>query len=150
MSCCCTMLMLLKLSSYFPINYFPWFPNHPLFKTRFIPTFAFFFAKLHRMFRHSCILFFNISSSHFFPASGQAVIAGVVHSHPRFLPPVFIAHRFQQSHCSSMFHRELLTYALALSACQFVQKKKSQQIYTSMHSVGLEHTKLTYLYQARE
>ena len=38
----------------------------------------------------------------------------------------------------------LLTHALALSACQFVHKKKSQRIYTSKHSAGLELTKLTY------
>ena len=38
----------------------------------------------------------------------------------------------------------LLTHALALSASQFVHKKKSQRIYTSMHTVGLELTKLTY------
>ena len=65
-----------------------------------------------------------------------------------FCPPVlafnFIAHRVQQSHCSSIFHRVLLTHALALSASQFVPKKKSQRIYTSMHSGGLELTKLTY------
>ena len=44
---------------------------------------------------------------------------------------------------------QLLTHALALSASQFVHKKKSQRICTSMHSAGLELTKLTYLYQAR-
>ena len=66
------------------------------------------------------------------------------------LPPgsclqFFIAHRVQQSHCSSIFHhRVLLTHALALSASQVVHKKKSQRIYTSMHSAGLELTKLTY------
>ena len=54
--------------------------------------------------------------------------------------------RVQQSHCSSSFHRVLLTHALARSASQFVHKKKSQRIYTStsMHSAGLEFTKLTY------
>ena len=65
-----------------------------------------------------------------------------------FSPPVlafsFIAHRVQQSHCSSIFYRVLLTHAFALSASQFVHKKKSQRIYTSMHSAGLELTKLTY------
>ena len=66
-----------------------------------------------------------------------------------FSPPVlafnfFIAHMVQQSHCSSIFHRVLLTNALALSASQFVHKKKYQRIYTSMHSAGLELTKLTY------
>ena len=63
---------------------------------------------------------------------------------PRFLPSIFIAHRVQQSHRSSIFHRVLLTHALALSASQFMYKKKSQRIYTSMHSAGLELTKLTY------
>ena len=62
---------------------------------------------------------------------------------PRSLPLVFIAHRVQQSHCSSIFHRVLLTHALVLSASQFMDKKKSQRIYTSMHSAGLELTKLT-------
>ena len=38
----------------------------------------------------------------------------------------------------------LLTHAFALSASQFVHKKKSLRIYTSMHSGGLELTKLTY------
>ena len=73
------------------------------------------------------------------------MVTGVVPSPPRFLPSTFIAHRVQQSHCcSSIFHRVLLTHALALSASQFMHKKKSQQIYTSMHSAGLELTKLTY------
>ena len=63
---------------------------------------------------------------------------------PRFLRSIFIAHRVQQSRCSSSFHRVLLTHALALSPSQFVQKKKSLPIYTGMHSEGLEHTKLTY------
>ena len=30
---------------------------------------------------------------------------GVVPSSPRFVPSIFIAHRVQQSHCSSVFHR---------------------------------------------
>ena len=79
----------------------------------------------------------------YFPASGQAVVTGVVPSAPRFLPSIFIAHSVQQSHCSSIFHRVLLTHAPALSSSQIVHKKKSQRIYTSMHSAGLELTKLT-------
>ena len=55
----------------------------------------------------------------------------------------FIAHRVRQSHCSSIFHRVLLTHALALPASQFVRKKKSPRIYTSMHSGEFELTKLT-------
>ena len=72
------------------------------------------------------------------------MVTGVAPSPPRFLLSFFIAHRVQQSHCSSIFHRVLLTHALALSASQFVHKKKPQRVYTSMHSVGLELTKLTY------
>ena len=76
--------------------------------------------------------------------SNLAVVTGVVPSSPRFLPSFFIAHRVQLSHCSSVYHRVLLTHALALSASQFVHKKKSPPMYTSMHSGGLELTKLTY------
>ena len=65
-------------------------------------------------------------------------------SPPRFLPSIFIAHRVQQSHCSSIFYRVLLTHALAFSASQFVHKKESPRIYTSMHSGGFELTKLIY------
>ena len=72
------------------------------------------------------------------------MVTGVIPSPPRFSPSIFIAHRVQQSHCLSIVHRVLLTHALALSASQFVHKKKSQRIYTSMHSAGLELTKLTY------
>ena len=84
--------------------------------------------------------------SHFyFPASGQGVVTGVVpFFFPRFFPSMFIAHRVQQSHCSSTFHRVLLTHALALSASQVVHKKKSPRMYTSMPSGGLELTELTY------
>ena len=88
--------------------------------------------------------FFFFSSHFYFPASGQAVVTGVVPSPLRFLPSIFIAHRVQQSHCSSIFHRVLLTHALALSASQFEHKKKFQRIYTSMNATGLELTKLTY------
>ena len=72
------------------------------------------------------------------------MVTGVVPSPPRFLPSIFIAHRVQQSHCSSIFHRVLLTHALALSASQFVHKKKSPRFCTSMHSGGFEVTKLSY------
>ena len=72
------------------------------------------------------------------------MVTGVVPSPPRFLPSTFIAHMVQQSHCSSIFYPVLQTHALALSASQFVHKKQTQRIYTSMHSAGLELTKLTY------
>ena len=65
--------------------------------------------------------FFLFFFSHIYlPASGQAVVTGVVPSSPRFSPSIFIAHRVQQSHCSSIFHRVLLLpHALALSASVF-------------------------------
>ena len=91
-----------------------------------------------------CCLFFSWHTFTFHPACGQAVVTVVVPSPPRFLPSIFIAHRVQQFNCSSIFHLVLLTHALALSARQFVHKKKSQRIYTSMHSAGLELTELTY------
>ena len=92
----------------------------------------------------SLFFLFFFFAHFYFPASGQAVVAGVIPSPPRFLPSIFIAHRVQQSHCSSIVHRGLLTHALALSASQSVHKKKSQRIYTSMHCAGLQLTKLTY------
>ena len=53
------------------------------------------------------------------------MVTGVVPSPPRFLPSIFIAHRIQQSHCSSIFHRVLLTRRCrARYASQFVHKKK--------------------------
>ena len=80
----------------------------------------------------------------YFLASGQAVVTGVVPSSHRFLPSIFITHRVQQSHCWSIFHPVLLTHALALSVSHFLHKKRSQRIYTSMHSGKFELTKLTY------
>ena len=79
-----------------------------------------------------------------FPVSGQAVVTGVVPSPPPLAFNFFIAHRVQQSHCSSIFHRVLLTHALALSASQFVDKKKSPRTYTCMHWGALELTKTGY------
>ena len=70
---------------------------------------------LHMLFIYLFVFFANF----YFPASGQAVVTGVVPSPPRFLPSIFIAHRVQQSHCSAMF-RVLLTHALALSASQLI------------------------------
>ena len=48
------------------------------------------------------------------------------------LPPgsclqFFIAHRVQQSHCSSIFNRVWITHALTLSASQFVHKKSPHE-----------------------
>ena len=68
---------------------------------------------------------FFLFAHFYFSASGQAVVTGVIPSPSRFLPSIFIAHRVQQSHCSSIVHRVLLTHALALSASKFVHKKTS-------------------------
>ena len=87
---------------------------------------------------------FCFSSHFYFPASRQAVVTGVVPSPSWFLPSIFIAHGAQQSHCLSNFHPVLLTDALELPASQFVHKGKCQRMYMSMHSAGLELTKLTY------
>ena len=80
----------------------------------------------------------------YFPDAGQAVVTGVVPSSPRFLASIFMAHRVKQAHCSSIFHGVLLSHALALSASQLGHKKKSQRLCTSLHTAGLELTKLTY------
>ena len=81
------------------------------------------------------------------PASGQAAVSGVVPSPPRYEYDVraFSFHRALGSAFPLLvdFHRMLLTHALALSASQFVHKKKSLRIYTSMNSGGLELTQLT-------
>ena len=98
------------------------------------------------------LFFFFFFLAHFYlPASGYAVVTGPrcrPFFPPVLLPSIFIAHRVQQTHCSSIFHRVLLTHALALSASQFVHKKKSPRIHTSMHSGGAR-THETDLYQAR-
>ena len=89
--------------------------------------------------------FFFFFAQLYSPAYGQTVVTGVVPSSLRFLPSIFIAHRVQQSHCSSIFHRVLLTHALAFfSTSQFVRNKNSPRIYTSLHSGRFELTKLTY------
>ena len=84
----------------------------------------------------------------YFPASGQALVTGVAPSPPRFLHLFFIAHRVQQSHCSSIFHKVLLTHALALSASQFVHKEK---VPTNLYEYALGgiRTHETDLYQVQ-
>ena len=69
---------------------------------------------------------------HPFPSPGSCLQNLIAHS------------TVQQFHCSSIFHRLLLTHALALSASQFVHKKKFPRIYTNMHSGGPELAKLAY------
>ena len=81
----------------------------------------------------------------YFPASGQAAVTGIVPSSPQFLPSTLIAHRVQQSHCSSIFHRVLLTPALALfrkSIC--AQEKVPTNLYEYALGGVRTHEKLTY------
>ena len=49
--------------------------------------------------------FFFFAHTFTFQLLDKPVVTGVVPSPPRFLPSIFIAHRVQQSHCSSIFHR---------------------------------------------
>ena len=93
--------------------------------------------------------FIFLFSAHFyFPASGQAVDTGVVPSPPRFLPSIFIAHRVQQSHCSSIVHRMLLTHALALSASKLVHKNKPHDNLYEFELGGIRTHEINQ-YQAR-
>ena len=122
-SCLLSMYAELTLATFFtaPIIYFSW---------------------------NSCPHFFSVS--HFyFPASGQAVVTGVVPSSPRFLPSIIIAHRVQQSHCSSIFHRVSLTHALAFSASKSIcaQEKVPANLYE--YALRGIRTHETDLYQAR-
>ena len=102
--------------------------------------------------RHALVAFFffflTLLLSSFWTSRGHK---GVVPSLPRFLPSIFIAHRVQQSHCSSSCFKCLLTQALALSASQSGHKKKSQRSYTSTskYALGGARTYETDLYQAR-
>ena len=50
-----------------------------------------------------CFFVFCFPSHIFFSASGQAAVSGVVPSPPRYVPSVFIVHKMQHSHCSSIF-----------------------------------------------
>ena len=68
-------------------------------------------------------------------------------SPPVLLPSIFIAHRVQQSHCSSIFHRVLLTHALlALSASKSICTQ--EKIHTNLFEYALGETRtltrLTY------
>ena len=91
------------------------------------------------------IFFFFFLHTFRFPASGQAVVTGVVPSPPRFLPSIFIAHRVQQSHCSSYFSSSVAnsrSRAFRKSICA------QEQVPTNFYEYALGGartlTKLTY------
>ena len=77
------------------------------------------------------------------------MIAGVAPPPPRLLPSTFWRIGFN-THGSSIFHRVLLTRALALSASQLVsaQEKVPRKLYE--YALGGIGTHEIYLYQARE
>ena len=83
--------------------------------------------------------------SHFYlPASGQAMVTGVVPSAPRFLPSIFIAHRVQQSPCSSIFLSSVANSSSRAFRKSIYAQEKVPTILYVCHSGGLELTKLTF------
>ena len=68
----------------------------------------------HLLTEYTCFFFFFFfthSSTFQLLDNKRSTVAGVVPFSPRFSPSFFIAHRVQQSHCPSIFHRVLLTRA---------------------------------------
>ena len=98
-------------------------------------------APLHsqRFLMHTYIFF---STHIYFPASGQAVVTSVVPSPPRFLPQ-FLSRIGFSNPPARRFFIQCCYLTLSLSASQVMHKKKSPRMYNSMHSGGLELTKLT-------
>ena len=118
----------------------------PLSKTGFI-------VSAHRLINitlltlvQATVFFFLVFFAHiYFPASGQAVVTGVVPSSPLFYSLHFLSRiGFSYPTARRFFIECLLTHALAFSASQFVRIKKPPRFFTSMHSGGFELTKLTY------
>ena len=62
----------------------------------------------------------------FYPqrSSGEAVVTGVVPS-PRYVPSIFVAHRVQHSHCSSIFIECCYLTLSRFPLINFLCKKKS-------------------------
>ena len=93
----------------------------------------------------SFIYSFTFSLTFTFPACGQAMVSGVVPFPPgtclKFLSRIASSIPTARRLSSSV---ATITHAFAISASQFVHKKKSLRIYTRMHSGGIELTKLTY------
>ena len=74
------------------------------------------------------------------------MVTGVVPSSPRFLPSILIAHTVQQSHWSSIFHRVLLTYSLAVGISICSQEQAPKVLYE--YALGGTRTHETDLRQA--
>ena len=108
--------------------------------------FFFFFHFIYVYYSVSVLLSLLLSSStrrRFYhqrsETSGQAVVKGVVPSSLRYAPSIFIPHRVQHSHCSSIFiERSLLT----LSRFPLINFYARKSPYEYVHSVRIELTKL--------
>ena len=89
------------------------------------------------------VLFF-FPALFYFPASGQAVVTGVVPFPPGSC--LQILSRLGFSNPTARRFSSSVAHALAFSASQFERKKKSPRTYTStcMHLRGFELTKLTH------
>ena len=76
----------------------------------------------------------------FYPqrSSGEAVVTGVVPS-PRYVPSIFVAHRVQHSHCSSIF---IECCYLTLSRFPLINFNARKSPYEYVLSVRIEPTKL--------
>ena len=78
----------------------------------------------------SSLLLSSSTRGRFYPqrSSGQAVVTGVIPSPPRYVHSIFITHRVQHSHCSSIFieccQLSLSRFALII----FLLKKKSLRV----------------------
>ena len=91
-----------------------------------------------------CSRFFVITSLFYFQASGQAVVAGVVPSLPWLVPSISIAHRVQQSSCSSAFVECCYLTLSRFPQVNLCTSKSPSRIYTCVQSGRFEHKKLAF------
>ena len=80
---------------------------------------------------------FVLVYSHF-PASGHAVVSGVVPSPPRYVPSIFIAHGAQHSYCPSIF---IECYELTLSRFPRVKLCTRKKVPTNLYEYALGGTR---------
>ena len=85
----------------------------------------------------SSLLLSSSARKRFYPQrpSGQAVVTGVVPFSPRYVPSIFIAHRVQHSHCSSIF---IECCQLTLSRFPLINFYARKSPYEYVHSVIIE------------
>ena len=80
----------------------------------------------------SSLLLSSSTRRRFYPqrSSGQAVVTGVVPSSPRHVPSIFIAHRVQHSHCSSISSNVANSRSRAFRYSIFMQEKVPSRMCT--------------------